>query len=97
LHDQYGREGESGKRQEGQVGTPRSIDVTLSALSKVGTFDAGVASMIEQPLEIRTPDGTADVLLVRPDSLDPLPAIINLTDGFGFGRTSVGAGRSWRR
>jgi carboxymethylenebutenolidase len=40
--------------------------------------------MIEQPLEIRTPDGTADALLVRPDSLDPLPAIINLTDGLGF-------------
>ena len=40
--------------------------------------------MFEQPLEIRTPDGTADALLVWPDSLDPLPAIINLTDGLGF-------------
>jgi carboxymethylenebutenolidase len=40
--------------------------------------------MIEQLLEIRTPDGTTDALLVRPDSPVPLPAIINLTDGLGF-------------
>src|ERR1700694_2275915 len=40
--------------------------------------------MIEQLLEIRTPDGTADALLVRPESRDPLPAVINLTDGLGF-------------
>jgi dienelactone hydrolase len=40
--------------------------------------------MIEQGLEIRTPDGTADALLVRPDSRDALPAVINLTDGLGF-------------
>lgn len=41
-------------------------------------------SMIEQNLEIRTADGAADALLVRPDSIDPLPAVINLTDGLGF-------------
>ena len=40
--------------------------------------------MMEQLLEIRTPDGTADSLLVRPESRDPLPAVINLTDGLGF-------------
>src|SRR4030081_760575 len=40
--------------------------------------------MIEQNLEIRTPDGTTDVLLVRPEYRDPLPAVINLTDGLGF-------------
>jgi carboxymethylenebutenolidase len=40
--------------------------------------------MVERYLEIRTPDGTADVLLVRPVSPDPLPAVINLTDGLGF-------------
>lgn len=42
------------------------------------------AGVIEQSLDIRTPDGTADALLVRPDSHDPLPAVINLTDGLGF-------------
>jgi carboxymethylenebutenolidase len=40
--------------------------------------------MIEQTLEIRTADGVTDALLVRPESNDPLPAIINLTDGLGF-------------
>ena len=30
--------------------------------------------MIEQQVEIRTPEGTPDALLVRPDSRDPLPA-----------------------
>src|ERR1700704_3801033 len=40
--------------------------------------------MIEQQLEIRTPDGTADALLTRPTSPVPLPAVINLTDGLGF-------------
>ena len=40
--------------------------------------------MIEQNLEIRTPDGVSDALLVRPESNEPLPAVINLTDGLGF-------------
>jgi carboxymethylenebutenolidase len=40
--------------------------------------------MIEQNLQIRTADGVTEVLLVRPESNDPLPAIINLTDGLGF-------------
>src|ERR1700692_1978180 len=40
--------------------------------------------MIEQNLEIPAADGVAEALLVRPDSNDPLPAIINLTDGLGF-------------
>lgn len=40
--------------------------------------------MIEQNLEIPAADGVAEALLVRPESNDPLPAIINLTDGLGF-------------
>jgi carboxymethylenebutenolidase len=40
--------------------------------------------MIDEQLEIRTPDGIADALLVRPETRDPLPAVINLTDGLGF-------------
>lgn len=40
--------------------------------------------MIEQDIEIRTPDGTTDALLVRPESREPLPAVINVTDGLGF-------------
>jgi carboxymethylenebutenolidase len=40
--------------------------------------------MIEQQLDVRTPDGTTDALLVHPASPVPLPAIINLTDGLGF-------------
>jgi carboxymethylenebutenolidase len=40
--------------------------------------------MIEQNLEIPTADGVVDALLVRPDSNEPLPAVINLTDGIGF-------------
>ena len=40
--------------------------------------------MIEQNLEIPTADGVTEALLVRPESNDPLPAIINLTDGLGF-------------
>lgn len=45
--------------------------------------------MIEQLLEIRTPDGTADALLVRPASPIPLPAVINVTDGLGFRQAFV--------
>ena len=59
LDNEYGRAGESGKRQER-------------------------GSMIDQQLEIRTPDGIADALLTRPASPVPLPAVINLTDGLGF-------------
>jgi len=40
--------------------------------------------MIEENLEIPAADGITEALLVRPDSSDPLPAVINLTDGLGF-------------
>jgi carboxymethylenebutenolidase len=40
--------------------------------------------MIEENPEIPTPDGVADALLVRPQSAESLPAVINLTDGLGF-------------
>jgi carboxymethylenebutenolidase len=40
--------------------------------------------MIQENLEIPAGDGVTEALLVRPDSNDPLPAIINLTDGLGF-------------
>src|SRR5205809_6973633 len=40
--------------------------------------------MIEQNVEIPAADGITEALLVRPDSSDPLPAVINLTDGLGF-------------
>src|SRR3954464_5702305 len=40
--------------------------------------------MIEQNLEIRTPDGVCDALLIHPESSERLPAVVNLTDGLGF-------------
>jgi carboxymethylenebutenolidase len=40
--------------------------------------------MIEQLIQIATDDGVADAVLVRPESAEPLPAVINLTDGLGF-------------
>jgi carboxymethylenebutenolidase len=40
--------------------------------------------MIEQSLEIPAADGLTEALLIRPDSNEALPAIINLTDGLGF-------------
>src|SRR6476661_6818441 len=40
--------------------------------------------MIEENIEIKTPDGVVDAFLTRPESSDPLPAVINLTDGLGF-------------
>ena len=40
--------------------------------------------MIQENLEIPAADGVTEALLVRPESTDPLPAIINLTDGLGF-------------
>jgi carboxymethylenebutenolidase len=40
--------------------------------------------MVEKNIDVRTADGVSDALLVRPDSSDPLPAVINLTDGLGF-------------
>jgi carboxymethylenebutenolidase len=41
-------------------------------------------STIEENPEIKTPDGLVDAFLVRPESSEPLPAVINLTDGLGF-------------
>jgi carboxymethylenebutenolidase len=40
--------------------------------------------MIQETLEIPAGNGVTEALLVRPDSNEPLPAIINLTDGLGF-------------
>src|SRR5437016_2509765 len=40
--------------------------------------------MIEQNLEVPAANGLTDAFLVRPDSNEPLPAVINLTDGLGF-------------
>jgi carboxymethylenebutenolidase len=40
--------------------------------------------MIQETLEIPAGDGVTEALLVRPDSNEPLPAIINFTDGLGF-------------
>src|SRR6202163_1800383 len=40
--------------------------------------------MIQETREIPAGDGMTEALLVRPESNDPLPAIINLTDGLGF-------------
>src|SRR5712692_9475671 len=40
--------------------------------------------MIQETLEIPAGDGVTEALLVRPDSNEPVPAIINLTDGLGF-------------
>ncbi|HKU41954.1 MAG TPA: dienelactone hydrolase family protein [Polyangiales bacterium] len=36
--------------------------------------------MPEQPIEIRTPDGTADGVLIRPESGNPAPGVLVLTD-----------------
>ena len=40
--------------------------------------------MIAENVGISTPDGTIDALLTRPDSVETLPGVINLTDGLGF-------------
>jgi carboxymethylenebutenolidase len=40
--------------------------------------------MITQQVEIPTADGTVDALLVRPDTTETLPGVIQLTDGLGF-------------
>ena len=40
--------------------------------------------MVEENIEINTADGACDALLTRPESTEPLPAVINLTDGLGF-------------
>ena len=40
--------------------------------------------MIEQNLEIRAGDGTTEAHLVRPDSSEALPAVIQFTDIFGL-------------
>lgn len=39
--------------------------------------------MVEQHLDIPTPDGTIDAILVRPDGTTPFPGVILLTDIFG--------------
>lgn len=53
-------------------------------VATIGTVGAGGTRMIEQHVKIQTPDGTSDALLVRPESVDALPGVIDLTDGLGF-------------
>jgi carboxymethylenebutenolidase len=45
--------------------------------------------VISQDVEIPTQDGTAGALLVRPDTTETLPAVIQLTDGLGFRQAHV--------
>jgi carboxymethylenebutenolidase len=40
--------------------------------------------MVSKELELRTPDGTADALLIRPDGPPNLPGVILLVDGIGY-------------
>jgi carboxymethylenebutenolidase len=40
--------------------------------------------VIEHQVEITTADGTIEALLVRPDTTETLPGVIDLTDGLGF-------------
>ena len=40
--------------------------------------------MISQQVEIPTADGTIDALLVRPDTTERRPGVIDLTDGLGL-------------
>jgi carboxymethylenebutenolidase len=40
--------------------------------------------MIEELVQVPTADGLSDAVIVRPESSEPLPAVINLTDGLGF-------------
>ena len=40
--------------------------------------------MIRRQVEIRTPDGVVDALLVVPEATETLPGVIQLTDGLGF-------------
>lgn len=50
--------------------------------------------MIERPIEIRTPDGTADGLLIAPEKEGRWPGVLYLTDIFGIRKASSGmAGR----
>jgi carboxymethylenebutenolidase len=42
------------------------------------------AMMISQQVEISTADGTIDALLVRPETTEGLPGVIDLTDGLGL-------------
>jgi len=44
--------------------------------------------VIEKPIEIRTPDGTADGFLIQPEKEGRWPGIIQLTDIGGIRRTS---------
>jgi carboxymethylenebutenolidase len=45
--------------------------------------------MVSQQVEVHTPAGTVDALLVRPDTNERLPGIIQLTDGLGFRQAHV--------
>jgi carboxymethylenebutenolidase len=49
--------------------------------------------MIEEPVEIPTPDGTADGVLVRPDGDGPWPGIVHLTDIGGIRPATLGMAR----
>jgi carboxymethylenebutenolidase len=47
------------------------------------------ALVISQSVEIPTADGISGALLVRPDSAETLPGVIQLTDGIGFRQAHV--------
>jgi carboxymethylenebutenolidase len=43
-----------------------------------------MTDVITKQVDIPTADGTVDALLVRPDTAETLPGVIDLTDGLGF-------------
>ena len=49
--------------------------------------------MIEKSIEIRTPDGTADGVVVGPDGDDRVPGVIVLTDIWGIRPAFVDLGK----
>ncbi|EQD30368.1 dienelactone hydrolase, partial [mine drainage metagenome] len=46
--------------------------------------------MIEEPIEIQTPDGAADGLLIHPEKTGRCPGVLYLTDIFGIRDASRG-------
>lgn len=49
--------------------------------------------MIEEPIEIRTPDGAADGFLIHPEKEGRWPGVLYLTDIFGIRDRSLGMAR----
>lgn len=70
----------------------RDFTIMSVATAVVGstTAEAATEQPVQRPVDIQTPDGTCDAVLVRPQGNSPSPAIILFPDAMGLRPVQIG-------